>query len=141
MQPHQQAHLLSSYHAATRHLIEIREMAASGISADGTRYAPFPEPLRTDLLPALDQLIADLDNLVHQLVPASKDHDRQPRGIRAATMWITTLLLLTEEQLDGLNPERMSRQYGTFPRDEQALLKEGVERMQKIIDNLLARLK
>ena len=141
MQDHQRNHILASYHAAMKYLAEVRQVVATGTSADGTRYAPFPEPLSDKLLEAVDRLIASLEELKRAVIPGGEDLTEKVKGVGTARMWISTLLLLTQEQLDDIDPERMGRQYGVLPNKDATQLQEGVERLQATIDNIMTLLK
>ncbi len=129
MQRHQQSHILSTCHTAMQYLAEVRQVVATGTAADGTSYALFPEPLRTELLQTVDRVITDLEALVQTLVPGDEKQGKHSKGPGAARMWISTLLLLAQEQLDDIHPRRMGQQYGVLPEQDAILLQAGIERL------------
>lgn len=138
MQAHQQTHITTTCRTALKYLVDVRLILTTGMTADGTRYAPFPEPVRAALLADIERLIADLEAVQQAVVPEDEHPDRS-NGVGAARMWITTLLLLAQEQLDDIRPERMGRQYGALPDEDAAVLRTGIEQLHAAIDRTLAR--
>jgi|GEM_PF-2427921 len=139
MRVHQQTHITTTCNTALKYLMEVRLILTTGMAADGTRYEPYPEPMRTTLLADVEQLIDDLERMEQAVVPGSDQTERR-NSVGAARMWMATLLLLAQEQLDDIHPERMGRQYGALPDADAELLEAGIVRLHAAIDTALARL-
>ncbi len=140
MQTQHETHIIATYHAMAKYLGDIRQVIATGVSSDGDRYAPLPEPQRSELLQSIDDLLTRLEEVMRALVPEWETRETAVKTIGAARMWISTMLLLTQKQVEDILPQRMGRQYGELPGNDAMLLQAGVEHLQDAVASILSRL-
>ena len=141
MQPQHENHIISTYQSMTKYLLDIRQLVATGVSSDGDRYAAFPEPQRSELLQSIDHLLTGIEDLMRAMIPGWEKRSTAEKGFGAARMLVSTLLLLTQERLEDIHPQRMGRQYGAIDRKDAQQLQAQVEILQTELVRALAILK
>ena len=125
MRQGQASHIRSTCTTAVQHLREIRQVAATGRSTDGTTYAALPAAQTEALLGQVDALSACLQAIADSLAESEDTTSRRGRG--ATRMWLNTLLYMVQEHLEDLLPERMGRRYGALSEGEAEELGGRVE--------------
>ncbi len=93
----------------------------TGNTPGGGYLAPFPEPLRSQMVAQMEVINAALEDLVRTLVPDRQTSERTPGGPAATRMWASILLRSVEELVQDLAPERMSEKYGPIGEGESEL--------------------
>ena len=120
-------HLISTYQTVLQHLTDIRELAVTGKTPGGGKVTPLPEPLRGELLAALSEVAARLEEVVRSFAPGHERALAQPGGPAATRMWISILLRTVEELIQDNRPARMARRYGRLTEEETHALEERVQ--------------
>jgi len=141
MQVQHESHIVSTYHTMTKYLRDIRQLVATGVSSDGDRYEAFPEPQRSELLHAIDCLLTGIEEMMRAVIPEWDTRATAVKAFGAARMWVSTMLLLTQEQLEDIHPQRMGRHYGALEHDEAQQLQARVEALQAELVQTLEILK
>lgn len=134
------SHLVSTYTTVLHHLGEIRQAVAGGKSPGGAQLTPLPEPLRSRLVERVGRIAADLEQLVHLLVPGWERTAAEPGGISATQMWAAILLRTVQELVEDLDPDRMQRQYGEVTDAEAEVLRQRVRQVLAAIQDAVTLL-
>ena len=120
-------HLVSTYQTVLQHLADIRELAITGKTPAGAQAAALPEPVRGQLLAALSELAARLEEVVRFFAPGHERALAEPGGPAATRMWISILLRTAGELIQDNRPARMAHRYGPLAEDEARALEQKVE--------------
>lgn len=133
-------HLVSTCNQAVIYLEEVRSVAATGEGADGTRYTVPPPELQEPLVAAVDELLAELQALADKLEPQQAAGRHHAKSLGSTLMWLSTLLYMAQEQIEELDPERVSRRYGNVTAEQAALLRDAERRLVAVVRGALAKL-
>ena len=133
----QQNHIVATVGTALGHLADVRQVALTGQSSDGTLYMPLPEPERDRVVAIAERVSMRLRAAAANIDLAGSSDLERRKSLSATRMWLSTLLYMVLEQAEDLDPERVSRRYGTLSPPQRAELTAALDEVTGLLREAL----